>query len=181
MFSLIIYILIAAIGFMMGYLYKRSFTNAQFFSPDPKKSLRTFMTVFVLAMLITFALSWVTTHLLASTSIPEEGSIKYQNTHSVMIFVLNFFFFALVVLSNFYSQSLKKMAWMPYVLTIGYYCVFILKDAYYISDYYQVWLRAMHQPEGDMSTIVSTAWEKCTIGGVVTLFNYGMIWWGLRK
>lgn len=181
MFSLIIYLLIVAIGFMMGYLYKRSVTNAQFFSPDPKKSLRIFMTVFVMAMVITFGLSWVTTHLLAGTSIPEEGSIKYQNTHSVMIFVLNFFFFALVVLANFYSQSLKKMAWVPYLLTIGYYCIFILKDAYYISDYYQMWLKAMHQQPGDMSTIISNAWEKCGIGSVVTLFNYGMIWWGLRK
>lgn len=181
MFSLIIYILTAAIGFMMGYLYKRAFTNAQFFNPEPRKALRLFISVYVLAVLSTFALSWITTHLLARTSIPEDGSIKYQNTHSVMIFTLNFFFFALTVLANFYSQSLKKMAWVPYVLTFGFYAIFILKDAYYISTYYMVWLKAMHEAPGDMGTIISNAWEKCGIGAVVILFNYGMIWWGFRK
>ncbi|MFN8300249.1 MAG: hypothetical protein U0T75_14190 [Chitinophagales bacterium] len=181
MFSLIIYILTAAVGFMMGYLYKRSFTNAQFFNPDPKKALRLFITMFSLATVLTFTLSWVTTHLLSESTIAEEGNIKYQNTHSVMIFVLNFFFFALVVLANVYSQALKKVAWVPYLLTIGFYAVFILKDTYYVSNYYVTWQQAMHLTVGDISDLIQKAWTKVALGLAVTVFNLGMIWWGFRK
>ncbi len=181
MFSLIIYILTAAIGFMMGYLYKRSFTNAQFLNPDPKKALRLFITMFSIAVLLTFGLSWITTRLLSESTIAEEGNIKYQNTHSVMIFVLNFFFFVLMVLANIYSQSLKKIAWVPYVLTIGFYALFIMKDAYYVSNYYVTWQQAMHLNVGDISDLIQKAWTKCAIGLGVTIFNFGMIWWGLKK
>ena len=51
LFSLIIYFLISAIGFMMGYLYKKSNTSAQFFQIDPQKVLRIFRIVFALALI----------------------------------------------------------------------------------------------------------------------------------
>lgn len=181
MFSLIIYILTVAIGFMMGYLYKRAQTSAQFLNPDPKKSLRLFLIVFSVAMVLTFGLSWVTTYLLSQSTNLLEGGIKYEHTHSVMIFALNFFFFVLVVLANIYSQSLKRIAWVPYVLTIGFYALFVLKDAYYITNYYIQWQSALHVVTGDVQDLIEKAWTKCAIAAAVTVFNLGIIWWGLRK
>ncbi len=181
MFSLIIYILIAAAGFMMGYIYKKSFTTAEFFNPEPKNALRNFMVVFILAVLVTYGLSWWTLQSLHSYTIPDESSMNYNNTKSIMIFMLNLFFFLLVVFCNLYSQALKKIAWIPYLLSFGFYAVFILKDAYYISSYYVVWQKSLQILKGDLPEFTSLAWIKTALGFLATAFNAGMIWWGLRK
>ena len=180
-FSLIIFLLIAAVGFMMGYVYKKSITSAQFFNPDPKKALRVFIVIFGVGVVATFLLSWYTMHTLASTTIPDESSMRYQNAKSVMIFVLNFFFFALIVTSNAYSQSLKKVAIAPYLLAFGFYLVFVLKDAYYISDYYSVWQKSLQLLQGDLPDFHSKGWIKTVLALTVTSFNALMIWWGMRK
>ena len=181
MFTLIIYILIAAVGFMMGYLYKKANTNAQFFNIDSKKVLRIFTAVFCLAVVLTYALSWYTMHVLGDTKIPDESSMKYQNTKSIMIFTINFFFFVLIVLCNLYSQTLKKIAFIPYVLTLGFYAMFILKDAYYISDYFSLWQQSLQLLKGDFPDFHTTGWTKSGLAFMVTSFNAAMIWWGLRK
>lgn len=181
MFSLIIYILIAAVGFMMGFIYKKSFTTAEFFNPRPANALRNFMVVFLLAMFITYGLSWWTLHTLSSTTIPDESSMQYQNSKSVMLFMLNLFFFLLMVFCNLYSQALKKIAWVPYLLTFAFYAVFILKDAYFISSYFAVWQKSLQLLKGDLPEFTNLAWTKTGLGFLVTAFNAGMIWWGLRK
>ena len=92
MFSLIIYIIIAAVGFTMVFLYKQTYTSAQILKPDPERLKKIFMIFFGVATVVTFALSWFTTYQLQSSNIPLEGSIKYQNMKSMMIFALNFRF-----------------------------------------------------------------------------------------
>lgn len=181
MFSLIIYILIAAAGFMMGFLYKRATTNAQFFNPIPKNSLRNFLVLYGIAILVTFVLSWLTEHAMDPGTLRDEVSVKYQNTKSVMIFMLNVFFFLLMIFSNLYSQSLKKVAVIPYLLTFGFYFVFIIKDAYYISAYYTIWQKSMQLLKGDLPDFHSVAWAKTALALAVTFFNAIMMWWGFRK
>ncbi len=181
MFSFIIYILIAAIGFMMGFLYKRSFTTAQFFQVEPKKLLRVFTIVFVVAVVLTFALSWWTMHVLGNITIPDESSMKYKDTKSIMIFLLNLFFLVLMVIANLYSQARKKVALIPYLLVLGFYALFILKDAYYISDYFSMWQKSLQLLKGDLPDFHSTGWMKSGLALIVTSFNAVMIWWGLRK
>jgi hypothetical protein len=181
MFSLIIYVLIAAIGFMMGYLYRKTHTTAQFFDIEPKKLLKIFIWVFGIAVVSTYAISWLAMHALGSTTIPDDSSMKFKDTKSIMIFLLNFFFFALIVLANFYSQALKKIAFIPYLLALGFYVAFILKDAYFISDYFALWQKSMKILKGDLPDFHSTAWMKSLLGFIVTSFNVLMIWWGLRK
>ncbi len=181
MFSLIIYFLVAAIGFMMGYLYKKSYTNAQFFDVDSQKLLRIFLIVFLLAIVSTFAFSWLTMHVLDNTSIPDESSMKYQDRKSIMIFLLNLFFLALMIISNLYSQAQKKVALIPYLLVFSFYVLFVLKDAYYISDYFSMWQKSLQLLKGDLPDFHSTAWMKSTFAFTVTAFNALMIWWGLKK
>jgi len=181
MFSLIIYILVAAIGFMMGFLFKRSYTTAQFFQIEPKKLLRIFTTVFAVAVLVTFALSWFSVHVLSDTSIPDDSSMKYKDTKSVMVFLLNFFFLSLMIIVNLYSQALRKIAWMPYLLVFSFYFVFVIKDAYYISDYFILWQKSLLLLKGDIPDFHSTGWMKTLFAFIVTLFNAAMVWWGLRK
>ncbi len=181
MFSFIIYILIAAIGFMMGYLYHKSNTTAQFFKFDPNKALRVFITIFVIAVAVTYFLSWLTMHTLASTQIPDESSMQYQNTKSVMIFLLNLFFLVLMVAANVYSQSVKKISPVPYLLAFGFYVLFVIKDAYYISDYFQVWKQSLNIIQGDIPDLHSKGLMKTVLAFVVTAFNAFMIWWGMRK
>ena len=113
MFSIIIYILIAAVGFTMVFLYKQAYTTAKILKPDPEKVRKVFMIVFWTACIVTFVLSWLTTYELQSSNIPLESSIKYQNMKSVMLFVLNFSFLIMVILANAYSLSLKKLAIVP--------------------------------------------------------------------
>src|SRR5215216_5386140 len=97
MFSLIIYILIVAIGFMMGFLYKRSHTSSTFFNPDPKKAMRLFLILLGVATVVTLALSLFAPYSLQTTNIPEEGLLKFHNTKSIMVFTINVFFLLLVV------------------------------------------------------------------------------------
>ena len=181
MFSLIIYFLIAAIGFMMGFLYKRSHTTSQFFNPDPKKAFRIFLIVLTTAVVLTLALSWLATYVLQSSGIPEDGNIKYQNTKSIMVFVMNFFFLVLVVLANAYSQTVKGVAFIPYLLALGFYLLFVLTDAYYISDYFVLWQKSLQLFQGNATEVQETARIKCVLAFIVTAFNTLMIWWGMRK
>lgn len=181
MFSFTIYILISAIGFMMGYLYHKSNTTAQFFKFDPNKALRVFMVIFIIAVAVTYLLSWLTMHSLASTQIPDESSMQYQNTKSVMIFLMNLFFLVLVVAANVYSQSVKKISPVPYLLAFGFYVLFVIKDAYYISDYFQLWKQSLNIIQGDLPDLHSKGLMKTSLALLVTSFNAFMIWWGLRK
>jgi hypothetical protein len=181
MFSLIIYFIIAAIGFMMVYLFKQTNTTANFFKPDPQKIFRIFLIVLGTATVITFGFSYLATYELTATNIPDEGSMKFQNAKAMMFFTLNLSFFVLVVLANAYSLSIKKLTVLPYVLILLFYAGFILKDAYYISDYYTLWQHSLKLFKGDMPDFHSTGWVKCGLGFLVTAFNAGIIWLGLRK
>ena len=181
MFSLIIYIIIAAVGFTMVFLYKQTYTSAKILQPDPEKLKKVFTVVFVTAAIVTFALSWLTTYELQASNIPLESSIKYQNMKSVMIFSLNFSFLLMIILANAYSLSLKKLAVAPYLLIIAFYMVFVLKDAYIISDYFSLWQKSLKMLKGDLPDFHGTAWVKCWLGAGVTLFNVGLVWFGLRK
>lgn len=181
MFSIIIYIIIAAVGFSMVFLYKQSNTTANLLRPEPAKLHRAFMTVFGVATVVTFALSWLTTYELQTSNIAIESSIKYQNMKSVMIFALNFSFLVMMILANATSLATKKVAVVPYLLTIGFYMLFVLKDAYIISDYFSLWQKSLKMLKGDLPDFHSTAWVKCWLGASVTLFNAAIIWLGLRK
>lgn len=180
-FSLIIYIIIAAVGFTMVFLYKQTNTTAQILKPDPEKVRKAFMAFFGVATVITFALSWFTTYELQTSSIPLEGSMKYQNYKSVMIFVINFSFLVMIILANAYSLTLKKLAVLPYLLALGFYAVFVLKDAYIISDYFSLWQKSLKLLKGDLPDFHSGAWVKCWLGACVTLFNVLLVWFGLRR
>lgn len=181
MFTSILFVILAAIGFMMGVLYKRAITSAQFLNPEPKRLLRWFLWIFWVGIVITFALSYFVPKALTSSSIPEENNIQYNNLKSLMIFSINLFFFVQVILANLYSQALKKIAPVPYVLAFCFYAVFILKDAYYITDYYMLWQKSMQLIHGEVPDFTSLAWTKCLLALIVTAFNSFMIWWGLRK
>ncbi len=181
MFSLITYILITAIGFMMGFLYKKTHTQSSFFNPDPKKSLKIFSWFLGGAIVVLLALSALATHSLKATPIPEEANMDYNNYHSVIVFVLNLSFLILVVLSNAYSQSLKKLAFVPYILAAAFYIMFILGDAYFVSDIYLMWQKSMQLINGELPDYTENALTKSFLGFSVTAFNAVMIWWSLRK
>ena len=180
-FSLIIYIIIAAVGFTMVFLYKQTNTTAQLFKPDPERVKKIFMIIFGVATVITFALSWLTTYELQASNIPLEGSMKYQNMKSIMIFVLNFSFLVMIILANAYSLTLKKLAIVPYLLALAFYSVFVLKDAYIISDYFSLWQKSLKLLQGDLPDFHSGAWFKCWMGAAVAAFNIVLVWFGLRK
>lgn len=182
MFSLIIYILVMAIGFMMGYVYRKSFTTAQFFQVEPKKLLRVFTILFGVAVVSTIALSWLTTYVLHDTTIPDDSSMKYKDTKSVMLFLLNIFFLALIIIANLYSQAQKKIAVIPYLLVFGFYVVCVLGDVYFISHSFTMWQQSLQLLKGDLpDDFHSTGWIKSGLALFVTSFNAAMVWWGLRK
>lgn len=164
----------------MGVVYRNSKTSAQFLKPDPKNAMKLFLSVFVTATLLALALSHLAIYELNTTSMPSVDAIKYQNVKSIMIFILNLFFFLLVILSNAYSLARKKLAIFPYVLTIGFYVLFIIKDAYYISDYYGLWQKSLLLMKGDLPDFHQTGLIKCWLGTAVTAFNALMVWWGMR-
>jgi hypothetical protein len=181
MFSLIIYILTAAIGFMMGFVYKRTHTTSDFFNPDPKKAMRLFMILFSVAIIATLSLSLFAPYSLHTTTIPEEGMLKFNSTKSIMIFAINLFFLVLVVFANAYSQALKRIGFISYLLAFGYYALFVLADAYYITDYFTLWQRSLQVFQGNLADYQNTGWIKCGLAFMVTTFNAAIIWWGLRK
>jgi hypothetical protein len=166
----------------MGYLYRQTKTSAQFFKPDPKNAMRLFLFVFITATLVILVLSHLATYELTSSDIASENSEKYKNVKSVMIFLINLFFFVLVMMCNAYSLSLKKLAIVPYLLTIGFYFIFTMKDAYFISDYYVFWQKSLALLKGqETPDFHRTGWVKSLLGTAVTLFNAVVTWWGVRK
>jgi hypothetical protein len=181
MFSLIIYILTAAIGFMMGFVYKRSHTSSTFFNPDPKKGMKLFLILFFIAVIVTCGLSLFAPYSLQTTNIPEEGVLKFHNTKSILVFTMNVFFLVLVVLANAYSQALKRVGFVAYLLAFGFYALFVLADAYYISDYFSLWQKSLQLFQGNITEYRNTGWVKCGLAFLTTAFNAGIIWWGFRK
>jgi hypothetical protein len=181
MFTLVIFILIAAIGFMMGVVYKQTNTTAKIFQPNPQSLLKIFFWVLGIGTVVTFLLSWYASSQLNASNVPADDSVKFQNAKSIMIFMMNVFFFALVILSNAHSLALKKLAPLPYVLTIAFFVGFVLKDAYFVSDYYTIWQKSLKLLKGNLPDIHSTGWIKCWLGTSVTAFNAMMVWWGMRK
>lgn len=181
MFTLFIYLLLVGVGTMMAILYKGTITSARFFNPDPKISLRIFTYSFVAAVFITFALSWYSTYILYKSDIPEEGNIHYQTFKTLTIFIINISFFLMMIFSNAYAQSLKRIAFVPYLLTLGFYTIFILRDAYVVSTYYYTWLEAVGLLPSEIPNFQQTAWYKCLLGMITTIYNAGIIWWSLRK
>lgn len=185
MFTSIIFILTAAIGFMMGFLYRKSYTTAQFFNLSEQKLLRTFTFFFFTAVISTYLLSWFTLREL-STGSTDEPSVKFmqlrfEDMKSVMMLALHFFFLLLIAIANVYSQSRKKIAVAPYLLTLGFFSLFILKDAYFISDNFMGWLKSFQFSQEDLPDFKSIGWIKIFFATAVTVFNAIMIWWGLRK
>jgi len=131
---------------------------------------------------VVFALSRLATYELNASNIAADNSEKYQNVKSIMIFMINLFFFVLVMLCNAYSLALKRLAIVPYLLTIGFYVIFTVKDAYFISDYYVFWQKSFQLLRGqDMSDFHRTGWVKSILGTLVSLFNAVVIWWGVRS
>lgn len=180
MFTLIIFLLTAAIGFMIGVLYRQATATAEIFNPRPGTILKIFYWVLAIGLIITFLLSWHASRQLNASSVPADDSVKFQNVKSVMIFMLNIFFFALVILADAYSLSLKKLNLWPYIFTAAFFMFFVLKDAYFVSDYYTLWQKSLKLIK-DIPDIHSTAWIKCWLGSSVTAFNAIMVWWSLRK
>jgi hypothetical protein len=183
MFSLIIYILIAAIGFMMGVLYKRSYTTAQFFNPAPVKLFRIFLIVFAIAVVITSSLAGWMVYELSISEIPEDGKIQFANVKQVMFFFINFFFLALILLSNIYSQALKRVSFIAYLLTVAFYASFILTDAFIVYDHYFMWQELMNIDVTaiDVAAYHKTGLIKALLGFTVSSFNAVVVWWGMRK
>jgi hypothetical protein len=183
MFSFIIYILIAALGFIMAFVFRQTNTTASVLKPDPKKLMKLFFLVFSVATIVTFTLSWFTTYELGTSNITDVSQMKFNDMKSIMWFVMNLSFFIMIVLANTYSLSLKKVALLPYFLAIVFYAGFVLKDSYIISNYLELWQHSVKLLKGTLPDFRShnTAWVKCGLGSIVTLFNVGMIWWGLRK
>jgi hypothetical protein len=165
----------------MFFMYKGTETTAQLFKPEPKKVFKVFITFFGIAFILSLALSWYTTHQLGTSNIPDESSMNFQNAKSVLFFCLNLSFIVLIVLSNAYSLSLKKLSPLPYFLTLFFYCTFILLDAYQISNYFLIWQNSLKLFKGDFPDFHTMGWAKCGFGVLVTAFNAGLIWWGLRK
>ena len=181
MFTLLIYLILIGVGTMMAILYKRTITTANCLNPDPKISLRIFTYAFVAAVLVTFALSWYSTHVLYKADIPEEGDLKYQNLKTLTIFIINISFLLMMLFANAYSQSLKRIAFVPYLLTFGFYAIFILRDAYAVSPYYFSWAQNFQLIDSVPTDITSMAHYKCFLGFITTAHNAGAIWWSLKK
>jgi formate-dependent nitrite reductase membrane component NrfD len=127
MFSLIIYLLIAAVGFMMAVLYKRTESTAAFFNPDPNRLLKSFTILFVVSLLLTFLASFFTMRALTHSQIPEEGNMQYNSMKELMYFVLNFFFLVLMINVNLYSQARKGGSMGSVSLSVFLLCAFCNK------------------------------------------------------
>ncbi|MCW5909349.1 MAG: hypothetical protein KIS94_15900 [Chitinophagales bacterium] len=181
MFSVILFIILAAVGFMMGFLYKKVFTTSKLLNPEPAKTLKIFVWFFATALVVSLALSYFTSQALGASEIAEEADMRYQNLESTLTFTIHVFYFLMIVLANAYSQSLKKFAPLPYILALGFYALFILADAYYITDAYILWQKSMQLIRNDVPDYTGAAWSKCFMALLVTAFNSLMIWWGLRK
>lgn len=181
LFSLTIYLLIVAIGFMMGYLFKHTHTSARFFSPHPNTTLRLYILTLITAITTLYALSYFTSFSLTPVTIPEDNLLRYERNKSIMIFALNFFFLMLVVLSNIYSQASHKLILIPYLLTAAFYCLFVLKDVYHVSGYYLLWMESLKMLNGDAPPFSTTGWIKCLLGVTVTALNALIVWWSLKK
>lgn len=181
MLSLLTYIITAANGFMLAFLYKKTFTTANVLSPDPKRILRIFLTIFISAVVIIYGLSWYATYSLRTAEIPEEGRVKFESFTQLVHFLVSVAFFVLVLFSNILSQTIKKIAPVPYLLAALFYALFTLKASYHLNDYYLLWQKSLNLLAGPVHFEHSNSWFKAGIGLGVTGFNVLITWWSLRK
>lgn len=179
LFSLTIYFLSAAIGFMMGFLYKNAKTNNVVVNPNPEKTYRLFLNVFIIGVVALGALSYFTVRALKPAAIVEDSAIRFRDMKSVLIFLLTVFFMGLTIIANYYSLSVHKLRVMPYFLIVCFYSAFILVDVHFISPRFADWQYTNHLLTGDMPDFRATGWVKCSLGFAVTAFNAIMMWWSI--
>lgn len=165
----------------MGYVYKNATTSLAFFSPGERGTLRNFMMIFAIGTIFCFALSWYTLHMLAPSDIPADNKLRFDNTRSIMIFFINLFFLLMIVFANLHTQGSKKLKPIPYLLAIGFYLAFTIKDNLYIAEIFTNWQRYYQILTTDANMPAQKGLVKSMMAVIVTAFNAVMVWWGLRK
>jgi uncharacterized protein YacL len=181
MFSFIIFSVAIAIGVWMGYFNKKAFTNSDFFKLNPKKVLRNYMITFVVAVTVSFILSYIAQHMLTSGPIPEDNLIKYKDYKSIFTFSIYFFFIPLLIFANTQSLVSGKVAWVLYLLTFLFAALFIAKDSFILLDHVLRWMKFNHMQTDREYISTTLASSKAIIVAMVVAFNAAMMWWGMRK
>lgn len=181
MLTFVLFILTAAIGFMMAFLYKNAQTTLQALSPKPHASFRIFIWVFVGGIGLVYGMGWYALHLLRTNPIAEDAKLQFNNWYEMHTLLLPLLFFVLTLLSNAYSQSQKKLVWPPYLLTFLFYAILLVRDVYVLSSYYNYWLSTNGLVDENIDPASSSLWVKLVSCFCVTAFNAGVIWWGLKK
>ncbi len=181
MFSFIIFSVAIAIGIWMGYFNKKAFTNSDFFKLDPSKVLRNYTITFVVAVIVSFILSYIAQNMLTNGPIPEDNLIKYKEFKSLFTFSIYFFFIPLLVFANTQSLVSGRVAWVLYLFTFLFAALFIAKDSFILLDQVFRWMKFNHMQTDKDYVSTTLASSKAVIVAFVIAFNAAMMWWSMRK
>lgn len=181
MLTITLFILTAALGFMMAYLYKHAYTTLQTLSPSPYFSFRIFIGLYTTGIVLLYGIGWYAANQLYNSRVPEEAKITFHTWYEVHTLLLPLIYLVLVLLSNAYSQSHKKLEWLPYLFSFLFFAVFHIRDHKSVLGYLVKWQQNLGMIQALPETFDFMFWLKLALCFITTAFNALIVWWGLKK
>lgn len=165
----------------MGYFTKNAYTTLNFFKWNERRVMRVWLTVFVLGMVTTYAFSQGTIFQLRQPEIAQDSADKFRDWRSMFEFSLAFFFLPLLVLSNLYSLTTRRVNFVLYLFTFLYAAIFSYKNLQNMSELLFNWEKHFGILKDSLELSNTSFWVHIFAYAFICIFNSVLIWWGLKK
>ena len=134
MLTFFTYIIVLAVGFMMGTIYKQAFFHINLPKFDYKKTRNIFWIICLISIAICGYLSFKTIDAFGQVGEAEERLYVFQEYEMMLTFTLNLSFISLIFLANLTSIASKKVRWILYGVVFVFYAGFSVVDNFLLAD-----------------------------------------------
>lgn len=165
----------------MGYFTKNAYTTLNFFKWNDRRVMRVWLTVFILAMVITYTFSQVTIFQLRQTEIAQDSADRFRDWRSMFEFSLAFFFLPLLILSNLYSLTTRRVNYFLYLFTFLFAAIFSYKNLQNMDLLLYNWEQYFGILKERLPVNNITLWIHVCTYAFLCVFNSILIWWALKK
>jgi|688.fasta_scaffold487066_2 hypothetical protein len=180
MFIFFTYIIVLAVGFMMGTIYKQAFFHINVPKFDYKATRNIFWIIFLSAVSICSYLSFKTIDAFGQIGEAEERLYVFQEYEMMLTFTSNLAFIALVSLANLTSIASKNVRWILYGFVFVFYAGFTVVDNFLLADVMFEYKKLNQLWKGEFNLSTLKGFLSLFICLALCIFNAFMIRYSLK-
>ena len=181
MLTLLTFICILVIGFMMGTIYRHSTSHTTVFNFDYKKIRLAFWITTAVIVVICDFLCFRTMDVLDNMGEANDKAHIFLDNEMMLVFFMNLGFLMMMVLSNLVSIAARSVRWLLYIVTFIVFGGFAYIDNFMLGNTLfefkklnQLWL-------GEFNLAPLKGYLSLAISFALCVFNAAMTFWSLRK